>query len=123
MTAPVLYRLDRRPSSEFRYEAGKRKLANAYACTQNHSSLALITPGDRVVSEQAESITPPGHLGVLLKVCADIDLENNVSVGCAGALLTYLQRRKAMVSLPRNITDNSIFHVSTFEMFNLRNTM
>ena len=125
-TGQALHILDRRPSLDFGYEAGKTKLVNAYANVESAASLSLITPGDlenHDIQDQGHSIIPAGQLGIMLKLCAKVDIESRVSVGCAGAVLTYLQRRRAVESLPRNAADSGIFRISAIEMFNLKDTM
>jgi DNA mismatch repair protein MSH5 len=44
-------------------------------------------------------------------------------VGCAGALISYLQRRRAATYLPGDHAAHLMFRVSTLEMFSLRETM
>jgi hypothetical protein len=46
-----------------------------------------------------------------------------LKVGCAGAVLTYLQRRKAIEYLPGDEAANGVFRVRTIEMFSLKDTM
>lgn len=65
-----------------------------------------------------------GRKGKLLHLSSMVDLESRLSVGCAGAVLTYLQRRKAVNHLITGTDDApSIFKISTISMFNLDRTM
>lgn len=60
--------------------------------------------------------------GKLLHVSGSIDMENTVTIGCAGAILAYLQRRRASMSM-FNERASGIFRVSSVEMFTLSGTM
>ena len=60
--------------------------------------------------------------GRMLHISSAIDMENPVTIGCVGAILNYLQERKA--------TNVNIEHVATcsftvryLQMFNLKDTM
>lgn len=62
--------------------------------------------------------------GKLLHLSSMVDLESRLSVGCAGAVLSCLQRRKAVNHLITAADDApSIFKISTISMFNLDRTM
>lgn len=60
--------------------------------------------------------------GRLLHMSSAVDMENTVTVGCAGAVLTYLQRRRATEP---SLGDRSseAFRVKSVEMFGLKGTM
>lgn len=62
------------------------------------------------------------HEGRLLHVSSSIDMENPVTIGCAGAVLSYLQRRRATTTNVGPL-DNCAFRVRFLEMFTLRDTM
>lgn len=64
-----------------------------------------------------------GRYGKLLRLSGRVDLESRLSIGCCGAVLTYLSRRKAVQFLPGDLAADLAFRVSTMEMFNLHNTM
>jgi len=57
------------------------------------------------------------HQGNLLRLSGWIDLESQISVGCAGAVLTYLQRRRAVQYLPGDEDATRSFRISAIEMF------
>lgn len=46
-----------------------------------------------------------------------------LQVGCAGALLSYLQRRRAAAYLPGDDAAYMMFRITMLEMFSLRETM
>jgi len=76
-----------RVASEFTYEHGRRKLA-ALRFGEEHGP-EIIAPVDlHDVTSQGRSREK------LLKLSSWIDMNCKVSVGCAGAVLAYLQRRK-----------------------------
>lgn len=57
-----------------------------------------------------------------LHVLGAIDMDSSVTIGCAGAVLAYLQRRRATVSVAGDATPG-VFQISSVEMFSLRGTM
>lgn len=61
--------------------------------------------------------------GRLLRLSAWIDMESRLTVGCAGALLTYIGRRKAVEDLPNDAAAVGSFRLSKIEMFSLKGQM
>jgi DNA mismatch repair protein MSH5 len=59
--------------------------------------------------------------GRLLHISSSVDMENLVTIGCAGAILTYLQRRRAVAPTP--LGETAEYRVRALQMFNLRDTM
>jgi DNA mismatch repair protein MSH5 len=108
------YRLLIRPSNEFAYDSARCKL------------IAL-----RIGEEQGPDVVVPADLhdvsadggqsrGNLLKLAAWVDMESRVTVGCAGAVLAYLQRKKAV---EEGAERGGALAVQSVEMFSLRNVM
>ena len=64
-----------------------------------------------------------GRQGKLLHLSSMVDLESRLSVGCAGAVLTCLHRRKAVTHLIGADDTQSMFKISAILMFNLDETM
>ena len=64
-----------------------------------------------------------GRQGKLLRLSAWIDMESRFTIGCAGALLTYIGRRKAVEYLPSDEMVIDSFRISTIEMFSLKDMM
>lgn len=62
------------------------------------------------------------HEGRLLHVSSSVDMENPVSIGCAGAVLTHLQRRRATATSIGPL-DDCPFKVRSMEMFSLQDSM
>jgi DNA mismatch repair protein MSH5 len=60
--------------------------------------------------------------GRLLHISSSVDMENPVSIGCAGAVLTHLQRRRATATSIGPL-DDCPFRVRYLEMFSLRDSM
>ena len=120
------YILDLRPSSEFQYEAGKRKLVEFRSGKENYSSASFLVPGDDGASAGHGEAYTAGYTnrqGKLLRLSCRLDLESQLSVGCAGAVLCYLQRRRTVQYLPGDEDAARAFRVRDTEMFTLENIM
>ncbi|MCJ1431366.1 MutS protein msh5 [Xylographa pallens] len=120
------YILDLRPSTEFQYEAGKRKLVEFQSGKENYSSASFLVPGDDGASAGHGGAYEAGYTnrqGKLLRLSGRLDLESQLSVGCAGAVLSYLQRRRAVQYLPGDEDAAKAFRVRDIEMFTLENIM
>ena len=118
--------METRPSPEFSYEAGKNKLINLNLSTDGGPEVSLITPGYEDTYEAYGDGNRAGFTdsqGKLLRLSTCIDVESRLTVGCAGALLTYLWRRKAVEYLPNDTTIRTSFRISSVEMFNLQDIM
>ena len=120
--------LEFRPSPEFDYEAGKSKLMNLHLFADGSSEVSFTTPGDNDPYNDNDNgdgndAGYTGRQGQLLRLSASIDMESRLTIGCAGALLTYVARRKAVERVPSDINANSSFHVSRLQMFTLKETM
>ena len=61
--------------------------------------------------------------GKLMQISAWLDVDNKVSIGCAGAIISYLQRRRSTAYLPGDADGNQAFRVARLETFTLRGTM
>ncbi|KAL8831364.1 MAG: hypothetical protein Q9170_005327 [Blastenia crenularia] len=122
----IPYLVEVRPSTEFGYEAGQTRLASIRLHKNNEPHVAFVTPGDAesyLEYSQNQDPSYTGHQGKLLRLSGLIDLESRLTVGCAGAILTYLQRRKAVMYLPGDTEGNLAFQVSSIETFGLSGTM
>ena len=115
-----------RPSPEFNYESGKNKLVNLRIGSDVGPRVNFVTPGDADAYDEYNDGTGggfAGRQGQLLRLSGWIDVESRLTVGCAGAVLTYLQRRKAVQYLPGDIDSELAYRVSTIEMFSLSGMM
>ncbi|EGE03201.1 DNA mismatch repair protein msh5 [Trichophyton equinum CBS 127.97] len=61
--------------------------------------------------------------GDLLNIGGVIDMENCISVGCAGAIITYLQRKRATLSLQHGSLVAPAIGISAIGMISLQKTM
>ncbi|KAH7388768.1 muts domain V-domain-containing protein [Pyrenochaeta sp. MPI-SDFR-AT-0127] len=114
--------LEVRPPSEYHYDAAKSKLVNLRLSQEDSAGINFIVPGELA----AMSLDKAGAVGQqerLLRLAGIIDMESHVSIGCAGALISYLQRRRTATYLPGDHSAHLMFRVSTIEMFSLRDTM
>ena len=118
--------LETRPSPEFGYEAGKNKLVNLRLRSDDASQVSFITPGDTDAYDDRDGRNGAGYTvrqGKLLRLSGKIDIDSRLTIGCAGAVITYLQRRKAVEYLPGDVDANLAFHISAVEMFSLAGFM
>lgn len=119
------YIIEFRPSPEFSYESGKNKLTNLGLSSEGGREVSFVTPGyDDAYETYGEGNEAgfTGRQGKFLRLSAWIDMESRLTVGCAGALLAYVGRRKAVEYLP-NDTAASTFGISSLEMFSLQGMM
>ncbi|KAI9670699.1 MAG: MutS protein msh5 [Alyxoria varia] len=120
----VPYMLELRPPSEFHYESSIAKLANLPISTNEGQPLHFSVPGDAGAGlEEAERDDLGGQYASSMRLSGWVSLESRLTVGCAGAVLTYLQRRRNSIFLPGDPNAAAIFRVSTVEMFSLAETM
>ncbi|MCJ1405214.1 MutS protein msh5 [Xylographa trunciseda] len=120
------YILDLRPSTEFQYEAGKRKLVDFQSVREDYSGASLLVPGDDGAYAGRGENYEAGYTsrqGKLLRLSGRLDLESQLSVGCAGAVLSYLQRRRSVQYLPGDEDAVRAFRIRDIEMFTLDNIM
>ena len=118
--------LEFRPSTEFNYDAGKTKIINLHLFVDGGPEVSFITPGDSDLYENYGDGTGAGYIGrqgQLLRLSASINMESRLTIGCAGALLTYVARRKAVQYLPHDVDADNSFRVSAIEMFSLKGIM
>jgi DNA mismatch repair protein MSH5 len=64
-----------------------------------------------------------GREAQLLKFSGWISVDSQVTVGCAGAILCYLQKRRTSRYLPGDPAAQGYFRVSTIEMFSMKGIM
>ncbi|EMD01095.1 hypothetical protein BAUCODRAFT_62522 [Baudoinia panamericana UAMH 10762] len=120
------YLLECRPNAEFAYEAARTKLANLRVGQRNGPRVTFVVPGD-VMSGPEDFNLPDvdygGRQGQLLRLAGWVNVESRITVGCAGAVLSYLQRRRVTAYLPGDEASEGMFRVATIEMFSLSGTM
>ncbi|GAB1737513.1 hypothetical protein NU219Hw_g1824t1 [Hortaea werneckii] len=120
------YLLECRPGAEFSYDAAMNKLVNLRIGQQGGPRVTFVVPGD-VITEQEDCNDPNaefiGRQGQLLRLSGWINTESRATVGCAGAVLSYLQRRRSTSYLPGDTSSSSMFRITTVEMFSLSGSM
>ncbi|QSZ29053.1 hypothetical protein DSL72_003563 [Monilinia vaccinii-corymbosi] len=120
------YVLDSRPAAEFYYEAAKNKLASLDIEGARGAGMVLATPGDDFTGDrnhdQAE-LSGAGRQGRLIRLAGWIDLDSRLSIGCAGAVLSYLGRRRSVDYLPNDEAALIAFRIRTIEMSSLTDMM
>lgn len=120
------YVLETRPSPEFKYEAGKKKLINLQLNTDNEAQVAFLTPAEAMISDEHVDFDEPGYTnrrGNILKFSAKFDIDSCLTIGCAGAVISYLQRRRAVDFLPGDVDANVSFRILGIAAFSLKDFM
>lgn len=120
------YLLECRPNAEFGYDASRKKLVNLRIGQRDGPNVTFVTPGDVMPHEGChvmDDVDPAGRQGQLLRLAGWINLESRLTVGCAGAVLSYIQRRRATTYLPGDYEARGLFRVATIEMFSLSGSM
>lgn len=120
------YVLQCRPNAEFGYDSARNKLVNLRIGQQGGPRVTFVVPGD-VMTDHEDHNNPDagfaGRQGQLLRLSGWINVESRTTVGCAGAVLSYLQRRRATTYLPGDQAAAAMFRVATVEMFSLSGSM
>lgn len=83
-------------------------------------------PDDPAYHEEDNQLTEIGFTqrrGRLLQLSTRLNLDNRMSIGCAGAVLSYLQRKRSAAYLPDDPRGGQMFRIVRFDMFSLRHTM
>ena len=120
------YLIEFRPKSDFGHDSGRNKLVNLRIGQPEGPNVTFIVPGDVVTHEDdmvGGDVGFSGRQGQLLRLSGWINMESRITVGCAGAVLSYLQRRRSTSFLPGDQAARAIFKVSTIEMFSLKDSM
>lgn len=123
----LLYLLECRPHAEFAYDAARNKLVNLRIGQSDGPKVTFVVPGDITTHEEnylgSGDSGFAGRHGQLLRLAGWINMESKMTVGCAGAVLTYLQKRRTTSFLPGDRDAAGMFRVTTIEMFTLSGTM
>ncbi|KAF1911832.1 muts domain V-domain-containing protein [Ampelomyces quisqualis] len=115
--------LEVRPPAEFLYDAARSKLVNLHLGDENGTQVSFSVPGELGATDHLDDENVAGQQGQLLRLAGWVDVESRVTVGCSGALISYLQRRRAAAYLPGDQAAHLMFRISVLEMFSLRETM
>ncbi|KAJ5975477.1 hypothetical protein N7481_009184 [Penicillium waksmanii] len=122
------YQLDARPSQEFSVSNAKDRLVALEVSSAHEQRLRFLVPDSGISGPEEMNPEDMGftvHEGRLLHISSSVDMENPITLGCVGAVLGYLQRRRATGTSidPIGPTDECPFQVRSLEMFSLENTM
>ncbi|KAJ4353311.1 uncharacterized protein N0V89_005038 [Didymosphaeria variabile] len=115
--------LEVRPPGEFSFDTAVGKLATLRYEDVGASQMNFVVPGDLNLLRDESLENAPGQQGRLLRLAGLVDMESRLTVGCAGALLSYLQRRRASAYLPGDHAAYEMFRISSLEMFSVKDTM
>lgn len=88
------YHISIRPTVEFSYASARDKLAAINIGEDSGPVLTLQTPGDIHDISGGQQ-----RRGNLLRLAGWINVDSRITVGCAGAVLTYLQRKASIESV------------------------
>jgi DNA mismatch repair protein MSH5 len=125
-TTRLPYLLECRPNAEFGYDTSRKKLVNLRIGQRDGPRVTFVVPGDILPqsgSRAADDFEQQDRQGQLLRLSGWINLESRLTVGCAGAVLSYIQRRRATSYLPQDGDASGMFRVGTIEMFSLSESM
>lgn len=116
-----------RPGSEFSYESAKNKLVNLRLGEADGPRVTFIVPGDVVADEDDGynngEAAYAGREGQLLRLSGWVDMDSRLTVGCAGAVISYIQRKRAATFLQGDNAAQAMYRISTVEIFTLRDSM
>ncbi|KAK6815948.1 hypothetical protein RU639_009171 [Aspergillus parasiticus] len=119
------YHLDVRPSQEFSYLNAKNKIAALAISSEHEQRIRFLVPHNGLIDPEqmdTECLDFTLQDGRFLHMRSSIDMENKVTIGCAGAVLIHLQRRRATISTSSD-ENSSYFQVRAVEMLSLQGTM
>lgn len=123
--APLPYKIELRPLADFKYDQALHKLSTLPSL-QETTGVRFLIPGEEDQNGDnvfAEGIGLTDERGRALHISSSINLESRISIGCAGAIITYLQRKKASEYLDGDRAADQAYPIIRLEMFSLKNTM
>ncbi len=123
---PLPYKTEIRPAPEFSYEGAMNKLLSLPPLAAHGNNVEFLVPTDSILYDED---LPPDELGLtnrrgkLLQISAWLDLDSKLSIGCIGAVLAHLQRKRSARYSPNDPGASQAFRVDRLEMFSIRGTM
>ncbi|KAI1826467.1 putative MSH5 protein [Xylaria intraflava] len=109
-------------SADFRYETGKTKLLDLHLGMDGPRSMLYTSVVDDDVVEAVDQ-NQGSRQGQLMRLAASINLDSQLTIGCAGAVLSDIQRRRTTQYLPDDPDALVAFAIRSVEMFSLFNSM
>ncbi|KAJ5358895.1 DNA mismatch repair protein MutS core [Penicillium cataractarum] len=119
------YQVDVRPNQEFSFSNAQISLVALDMSSSHEERIRFFVPSSGLTGPEEVNPEDMGfslHEGRLLHVSSSVDMDNPVSIGCAGAVLTHLQRRRATATRIGPL-DDCPFKVQSLEMFSLQDSM
>lgn len=118
------YRIELRSASDFKYELAVQKLS-AIPSQRASTGLRYLVPGEeeQYDESQLDEMGLSDARGRTLHITASIDLDSKISIGCAGAITTYLQRRKASEYLEGDPAADDAYQILDLQTFSFKDTM
>ncbi|KAI1104166.1 muts domain V-domain-containing protein [Jackrogersella minutella] len=112
-------------STDFRYDTGKGKLLGLNLETLGHQSVLYTSVVDEVVDEDDDfgGGQENSKQARIMRLRTSINLESRLMIGCAGALLGDLQRRRTVHYLPNDPDALVAFRIKSVEMFAIFDSM
>ncbi|KAL2871981.1 MutS family protein MSH5 [Aspergillus lucknowensis] len=118
------YQPEVRPSQEFNPTHAQNKLVELEISSTYEDSFRFLVPHNGLAETEQldqENLDFTLQEGRHLHMGSFLDLENRVTLGCAGALLTYLQRRRSSDLVSGS--PSALYEVTSLEMSTLSGTM
>ncbi|KAI4754544.1 hypothetical protein E4T52_13305 [Aureobasidium sp. EXF-3400] len=116
-----------RPVSEFSYDSAKSRLVNLKLGHEDGPRITFVTPGDLTAGNDEDYAVGDAAVensqGQFLRLAGWINVDSRVTVGCAGAVLAYIYRKRAATFLPGDMAAQTMHRISTIEMFTLAGSM
>ncbi|KAI2635026.1 putative MSH5 protein [Xylaria nigripes] len=109
-------------SADFRYETGKNKLLELRLGMDGPRNVLYTSVVDDTMAE-ANGQSQGSRQGQLMRLAASINLDSQLTIGCAGAVLSDIQRRRTAQYLPNDPDALVAFGIRSIEMFSLFNSM
>jgi DNA mismatch repair protein MSH5 len=119
------YSVELRPSPDFAIDAALNKLTSLNSVFADQQA-RLLVPGDNLFQEDEvhiDDLDLSTRQGRLLQLSSWLNLDCTVSVGCAGAVVNYLQRKRASEYLQDDPDAQLAYRIVHLEMFTLKDTM
>ncbi|KAI1273344.1 putative MSH5 protein [Xylaria sp. FL0933] len=107
-------------SADFRYDTGKNKLADLHLDSDGSRSMLYTSVVDNTALEDQSQGSRQCQL---MRLATFINLDSQLSVGCAGAVLSDIQRRRTIQYLPNDPDAMAAFGIRSVQMFSLFNSM
>lgn len=89
-------------------------------------NVQFLVPGAPATYDQEllpEDLGLSTRRGRFLQLSSCLNLDNRISLGCAGAIAGYLQKKRASEFLPDDPNANLVWRVTRLDMFSLKDTM